>query len=687
VTANSPSGNTAFSIANNNCNPGKLPSGTLCTISVAFNPTSDGPQGENFSINGGSQSVAIVAGGSGGEQPLVNIVLSATYSAGTAPTAGATAKVTATVTQPHIAGDTPSGTITFVYTVDGSASSACGSGGTQTVALTPGSGGVSTAAFNLPVLAQGRQYSITATYNGDVLDSQTVSTPLVIFVPGVSVTATAASITYTYGTAVPAITGTVTGIVAADNVTSTFTTAASQYSNVGTYPITVVFSGGNYCNYGFPTVTNSGTGGGPATVTETQAPLSVVLPAYTTVYGAADLNYATQMVITGAVGTDIKRISATFTPPSSSVLNVGRYTVVPTMTGKPIGNYTVKITDGTLTVTSAPTGVAVIAAKTSVLDNTAGVASATYTLGVSTEVPAGKGTPTGTVTVTDTFIPTTPTSFVPVTLLPPTGAGAVPPCSGTVTTNCNTPTVLNLVAGQAIYTPTSTSQGTHYYQFSYSGDGNFQAGVSTGYNSLIVDDPDFTVNSITGVVAIIPGVTPSGDGLPAAPGQSTAAPETAAITIAGVLSFSGQVSLTCQSRNPSYITCTMTPPTVTVGSSGTTATQTSVFSVSTPAELPLGFFNTGQVQTWPSKTLLAFLPLGMLAFLARRRRRRLSQALWVLIAMAAVSTAMSGCGSPVVNFYSPVPTGPQTVTVTGTGTDPNTGTTVTRSFIVPISIN
>jgi hypothetical protein len=433
-------------------------------------------------------------------------------------------------------------------------------------------------------------------------------------------------------------------------------------------------------------VTNSGTGGGAATVTETPAPLTVVVPAYTTSYGAADINYASGLTITGAVGTDIKRISATFTPASSSILAVGTYTVVPTLTGKPVGNYTVKITNGMLTVTAAPAGVAVIAAQTAVLATTAGVASAKYSLGVSTEVPAGKGIPTGTVTVTDTFIPTTTTSFVPVTALPPAVAGAVPPCSSTVTTNCNTPVVLTLSAGQASYTPTSTAKGTHYYQFTYSGDSNFQAGVSLGYNSLIIDDPDFTVNSITGVVAIIPGVTPSGDGLPVAPGQSTAAPETAAITIAGVLAFSGQVSLTCTPQHPSYITCAMTPPTVTVGSSGATATQTSVFSVSTPAELPLGF-NTSQVRTASTRTLLAvLLPVGMLAFLTRRRRR-LSKALWMLLAIVALNAVMSGCGSTQVNFYTPVPTGPQTVTVTGTGTDPTTGTTVTRSFSVPITID
>ena len=94
-------------------------------------------------------------------------------------------------------------------------------------------------------------------------------------------------------------------------------------NNVG-----VTFSGTNACSYGFPSVTT--TGGAVATVTENKAPLTVTVPDYTTVYGAATFNYASQMKITGAVGNDLNKLSATFTngppPPTtamdSSVLNV-----------------------------------------------------------------------------------------------------------------------------------------------------------------------------------------------------------------------------------------------------------------------------------------------------------------------------------------------------------------------------
>jgi ABC-type Mn2+/Zn2+ transport system permease subunit len=85
--------------------------------------------------------------------------------------------------------------------------------------------------------------------------------------------------------------------------------------------------------------------------------------------------------------------------------------------------------------------------------------------------------------------------------------------------------------------------------------------------------------------------------------------------------------------------------------------------------------------------VLAFLPFGVLAFCVRRRRR-LSKALWMLIAIAAVGTVMSGCGGNSVDFYTPVPTGPQIVTVNATYTSVTPSEpTVTRSFVVPINID
>jgi hypothetical protein len=102
--------------------------------------------------------------------------------------------------------------------------------------------------------------------------------------------------------------------------------------------------------------------------------------------------------------------------------------------------------------------------------------------------------------------------------------------------------------------------------------------------------------------------------------------------------------------------------------SGTVTTTTVTLAVSTPVSLPLGF-NTSQVRTVATRTALAFLPFGVLAFCVRRRRR-LSQVLWMLIAICAVSAGMIGCGGNNSALYTPIPTGTQNSIVTISGTTP-----------------
>ena len=118
------------------------------------------------------------------------------------------------------------------------------------------------------------------------------------------------------------------------------------------------------------------------------------------------------------------------------------------------------------------------------------------------------------------------------------------------------------------------------------------------------------------------------------------------------------------------------------GASGVTTT-TVVLAVSTPVSLPIGF-KTSEVRTAATRTVLAFLPFGVLAFCVRRRRR-LSQVLWMLIAICAVSAGMIGCGGGNQSaLYTPIPTGTQNVVVTVAGTTPVafTGTVASGSTSV-----
>jgi sugar lactone lactonase YvrE len=746
----SPAGNTAYAVTSN-CSTlyanGSLPAGDTCTISPTFSPTSDGSQTESINVNG-TQSVALVASTQGtGEQPLVNIVL--TSSVGLSPATGSNATITATVTQPHTPpGGIPTGTVTFTYVIDAGTANAglCGAGGSQTVPLN--AAGIAT--YTLPALAQGLVYTVNATYNGDSLNSLTSATPIVLTVPGIPETVVANSVSYIYGQAVPAITGTVTP-APASGVTFSFTSGASQYSNVPTtpFPVQVVFKGGNFCSYGFPAAVTSG--GAPATVTENKAPLTVTVPAYSTVYGAATFNYASQMVITGAVGNDLKKLSATFTPADSSVLDVNIYPVVATLTGKPFGNYNVTYAGAsTDTVTAAPSGITVSAAATSELP--ANVTKGVYTITVNTLVPAGKGVASGTVTVTDNFVPITSTFYLTGSLLPApanesacsstvltncytptcsttitancytlpctatsTGPCYMPPCTGTATSNCTAPISVPLVAGTGTFNlPASLSAiGIHNFSFTYSGDagsngdgkGDFQCSVygqaavgscaTTGTAPLqfVVDYPDFNITSTTLQINVQPGVTPSGNALPAAPGQNTAIPESGTLQLNAVLGLtSPQINVSCTTDHPSYVSCFMTPTlacltsstsTVCPSQSGTVTATTIVLAVSTPVQLPLGF-NTSEVRTSATKTVLAFLPFGVLAFCVRRRRM-LSKALWVLIAIAAVSVGASGCGGNSVALYTPVPPGVQNVVVNVSSSAAGSNG-VTRSYTIPINI-
>jgi hypothetical protein len=243
----------------------------------------------------------------------------------------------------------------------------------------------------------------------------------------------------------------------------------------------------------------------------------------------------------------------------------------------------------------------------------------------------------------------------------------------------------------------------HQYSFAYSGDANFQAATlalaataapcvpsALSAYCLLVDYPDFTLTSTTGPVAVAPGVIPGGGttnngGLLPAPGQNSTYPEVAVLFVNGVLGFAGQVTLTCQTPAP-YITCFMTPTAVSVTSSSKTEAVT--LAVETPATEPLGynFGSTAQLRISATRTVLAFLPLGVLAFCVRRRRR-LSKALWTLMVVCLIGAGMTGCGGNQVSFYAPIPTGSQTVTVTATWVGNSTEPAGTRSFVVPINID
>lgn len=640
---------TSFALTSNCPTPGQLIAGLHCTIAPTFVPTKKGSLAETLSVQGGAATISLIGVG---QAPLAIVTLSASAPGGLV--AGQNATVAATITQPN-SSVPPTGTITFAYTVNGVA------GTPVTQALTVGSAS-STASFTLPTLILGRKYVITANYSGDGNNSPSVATPLTIAVPGRPLTVTSASVSYTYGSPVPVLTGTVSGILPADAaaITIKFVSAATPTTPIGTYPITVQLSGGNYQDYTIPAALTAT--GAPAVVTENPAPLTIVVDNQTSPYGGTPISYTETK--TGLVNGD--QTTETFTPPNSAILDVGTYPIIATAIGTNVGNYAIKYTQGTLTITQAGTNVTVSAAK-NVLFPTA-LATAQLTIAPITQAQykgsatgLGLGTPTGTVTITDTFTPVGSfTAATPVVLAP-----------------------ITLVNGMATYTPTDNTLGTHAYTVAYSGDKNFSASTTQTSTLVLIDNQDFSIASTSDVIQVIPGVVPGGNS--AIPGQLAATPEQATVVIAPILGFLGTVNLTC-STPVSYLACSLSPTTLTLNS---TTPQTSILSISTPATLPIDFKGQLDRPGSHSDTYLAYLPLGILAFvpLCLRSRRKLSKAIWLALVLAAATSGLTACGGNKVQYFTPVPSGPQTVTVTATGVSPTNGAALTRTFPVLVSIN
>jgi Bacterial Ig-like domain (group 3)/MBG domain (YGX type)/PQQ enzyme repeat len=192
-----------------------------------------------------------------------------------------------------------------------------------------------------------------------------------------------ANASMTAGSALPLLTGTVSGLVNGDTVGTTilvtYSTTATSSSAAGTYPITATVTGSSADNYKI--VVNAGT----LTISAPSQALTVTANNATRTYGTA--NPAFSGTVTGAVSGDT--FTESFSTSATAASNVGNYAIVPSVTGTNLANYTVTIIDGTLTVTAAATTTTLSAPG-----------SATYGANVTltATVSSAPGTPTGTVT-------------------------------------------------------------------------------------------------------------------------------------------------------------------------------------------------------------------------------------------------------------------------------------------------
>jgi len=154
-----------------------------------------------------------------------------------------------------------------------------GAPATGTITLLDGANAVSSAtlsggsaAFPLAALTAG-VHSLAVRYSGDALHPSALSNTAAIVIAPLTVTATANTMTLAYGQALPPLSGTLQGELAADaaNLSANFTTQATAASAPGTYPIVATLGGSGAGNYTLVLAPGSGN----VIISQTQSAVSI----------------------------------------------------------------------------------------------------------------------------------------------------------------------------------------------------------------------------------------------------------------------------------------------------------------------------------------------------------------------------------------------------------------------------
>lgn len=122
------------------------------------------------------------------------------------------------------------------------------SDGSTAVVQSALSGGLAT--LSLSSLSVG-VHALRAVYGGDGLNPSATGSASSLIITPAALLATATPQTILYGTAIPTLTGSLSGVLAQDagNVAAVFNTTAQMLSPVGTYPISASLSGNASANY------------------------------------------------------------------------------------------------------------------------------------------------------------------------------------------------------------------------------------------------------------------------------------------------------------------------------------------------------------------------------------------------------------------------------------------------------
>ncbi len=490
---------------------------------------------------------------------------------------------------------------------------------TATVASTAGTpGGMvtfysGTTALGTGTLSAGGVATLSTTTLGVGTDSLTASYP--------ATGNFAASTSSANGITVSAPSQTITFPAISAKVYGSAPFAVSATSSLGaTYPVTItVQSGPATIAGGMVTVNAVGTvvllatqagdaQHSAATATQgfqvTPAPLTVSAANASRTFGAANPTFTG--TVTGAVGSDT--FTETFSTTATSTSNVGTYPIVPAITG-PTANYTVTITNGTLTVSGAATTTAVTAP-------TSAISGASVTL--TATVTSSAGTPAGSVTFT---------------------SGATSLGMGT------------LAGGVASLNTTALPIGTDTVTATYAAAGNF-AGSSGTANT-----------TVTGTAVSTGSYTVSANPVSLTVQVGKAANTMLTFTPSG--GYSGTIALSCTGL-PANASCAFAQSSVTLTGNNQSATVGLIINTTVQSSAK----RTPQSLGSPALLALAFWwPGGLtgLAVFVRKRRSnmpRWAQLCLLLLCTCAFAAGLSGCG--MNGFVGSQTTSQVSVVATGT---------------------
>ncbi len=248
-------------------------------------------------------------------------------------------------------------------------------------------------------------------------------------------TVTAGNVSRLYGDPNPALPTTIIGLKNNDNITAIVGgTGADPTSPVGTFVLvpTLVDPGNKAANY---TVTlNNGT------LTVTPAPLAISAGNATRAYGDANPTFTGTLV--GLKNGD--GITATFATTATVTSPVGTFSIVPTTVDPflpKLGNYTVTLTNGTLTVAPAALNIAAVNA-TRLYGDANPVFAATLTglkngdgITASLTTSATQASPVGPFNIVPTAVDSVPSKIGNYTVTLTNGTLTVSPAPLTITAN------------------------------------------------------------------------------------------------------------------------------------------------------------------------------------------------------------------------------------------------------------